>query len=251
LAYRAPSWSPYRAFFCNPLRYSDPDGQWEWDKSGNLFAEKGDNSYTMAKFLGTSQSNAMTMLGHAGVTANAKGILNLKEGQGIAPKDLWVGWKAEGGVVVDNSIEATSHYYSGNGASADVGDQSTRELLGSAEFGAKHTKITSKKVQSSGDFAVNLTFSITSFHIGHTNVDYKVGGNGTSSSVTYTFFARDGYWDPDFLDEKSEKFFKDKFGISLFGASHIPDQKGPNLERGGTPYDYKTRERTYFFKPVE
>jgi RHS repeat-associated protein len=232
----APGWSPYRAFFCNPIRYTDPDGQWEWDATGNLVAQKGDNSYSMAKFLGTSQSNAMQMLNRGGVTANAKGVLNLKEGQSFAKDNLWVGTKSGSGLVVNNTKEATSHYLKGNGEAADVGNQSTRELLSSSKFNEKHTKITTQTVQADGNFSVDLTDE--TFHIGRTNVDYSVSGNGKSSSVTYTLFARDGFWDPDFIDEKA--------------GMQKPDGLGPNLERfGGTPYPYKTRERTFFFKPVE
>jgi RHS repeat-associated protein len=245
----APGWSPYRAFYCNPIRYTDPDGQWEWDAKGNLVAQKGDNSYSMAKFLGTNQSNAMQMLNRGGVTANAKGVLNLKEGHSFAQSSLWVGTKSASGPVVKNSAEATAHYYLGNGAAADVGDQSTRELLGSSKFRALHTKITSEQVQAKGNFSVNMVGS--TFHIGNTYVDYSVSGNGKSSSVTYKLFAKDGFWDPDFVDENIDEFVRDKIGYSPFGKSLIPDQKGPNLERGGTPYDYKTRERIFFFKPVQ
>ncbi|OJH11037.1 hypothetical protein FPG87_13140 [Flavobacterium psychrophilum] len=183
----------------------------------------------------------MQMLNRGGVTVNSKGILNLKEGQSFAKNDLWVGTKSASGPVVNNSKEATSHYYNGNGVAVDVGDQSTSQLLNSDKFQAKHTKITSEKVQESGNFSVDLTEA--TFHIGRTNVDYSVTNNNTSSAVTYTLFSGDGFWDPNFVAEKTLGKVFDRYK---------PDGKGPNLETpGGVPYDYKTRVRTFFFKPIE
>jgi hypothetical protein len=194
----------------------------------------------------------MTILKRGGVTANDKGILNLKEGQTFAKSDLWVGFKSGSGKAVNNTTEAKSHYFNGNGEAADVGDKSTAQLLSSDKFQAKHNKITSQNVAPEGYFSVDMTDEEGSFHIGNTGVDYSVSGNGKSSSVTYTLFTNtdknssnyaDGFWDPNFVAERT----LGKIGINRYKA----DEKGPNLEvSGGTPYSYKTRQRTFFFKPV-
>lgn len=212
----------------------------------------------MAKFLGTTQSNAMRMLNRGGVSANSKGVLNLKVGQSFSKDNLWVGTKSASGPVVNNTSEAVAHYFNGNGVAADVGNQSTSQLLGSEKFQAKLNKITSQEVVPNGDFSVNMTDLLGSFHIGNTGVDYSVSGNGTSSSVTFTLFtntnktsvnATDGYWDPNLFAEKGFRKLEQKTGIKI--NRFQPDEKGPNLEAGGTPYNYKTRERTFFFKPVK
>ena len=234
--------SPYVYCMGNPVMYVDPDGRWVWDSNGNLVAQKGDDVNSMAKYLGTSSVNALQILNRCSIVANSKGILKLSTDMVLNKSDLWVGTKSKNSPVVNNTKEALVHYFCGGGKAADVGDQSTKELLSSDIFKKQLNKITTQKVESEGHFSVDMTDN--SFHIGRTNVDYKVEGNGTSNSVTFILFSKDGFWDPDFIDEK---YLGRKLGISIFQ----PDGMGPNLERGGAPYPYKTRTRTFFFRPTE
>jgi len=244
-ASKSPELTPYRFGFNNPIRYNDPDGQWEWDAVGNLSAHEGDNAGTLSTFLGANIQSSILFLIRGGYTPNNNGNFNLAAGQQISKNHLWIATNQETSTVVNNTTEATLHYFNGNGEPADVGDKTTNELITSTKFQEKHAKITSQHVEPSGYFSVDMTNK--TFHIGNTGVDYSVTSNGNTSSVTYTLFTNtnkkssiysDGYWDPDFIDD--------------WAGMQKPDELGPNLERfGGTPYPYLTRERTYFFKPVE
>ena len=53
MAEKYPGWSPYNYTLNNPVKYIDPDGNgvWKPDTKGNLIAEKGDNTRSLAKYL--------------------------------------------------------------------------------------------------------------------------------------------------------------------------------------------------------
>ncbi|GEM_PF-5365146 len=130
------------------------------------------------------------------------------------------------GVTIDNSWQATGHYLFGDGSAANIGPKTTNSLLNSPEFLKAHKGIISGQSNTSGTFNVNMTKRV--FHVGRTNVSYTIDPSG--KSVTYKLYDGDGFWDPDFIDEKflgpHSPYFK-------------PDGPGPNLERfGGTPYPY-------------
>jgi len=186
---------------------------------GNLLSEERDNEYTLSQFLNTSLYNASVLLSTYRILHNDKSEY-LKGGIVLNKDNLYIMEIDYAAPVVHNTKEAVIHYYHGNGEPADVGDESTAELMSSPEFKRNHSAITTEG-REDDEFAVNMTKK--TFHIGRTNVEYYVNNGNQSSSVTYILFANDRFKDP--LD----------IGI----------------EAGGTPYEYKTRKVTYFFKPIK
>ncbi len=256
---KGPNWSTYKAFMCNPIRYSDPDGQWEWDEVGNLTAQKGDQAWSLASFLGTSVNNSLNMLARSGYQVNEKGILNLKVGEKIYSHNLYIVEKDVSGAIVDGNLEAVNHYFKGNGEPADVGDNTTDDLIYSMEFIGIHEKIKGKGIEEeTGNFGVNLTMtrtngylSLYSFHAGRTRVDYQLTNSKQVGHVKYSLFGKDGFCDPDYPEEYKYKLFN-YLSMKIFGAKFFPepDGYGPMFEfEGGTPYHYKNRTIEYFFKP--
>ena len=210
--------SPYAYCDNDPVNKIDPDGNWGWDVNGNLHSEERDNEYTLSKFLNTSLYNSSLLLSTYRIIHKDNNEY-LKSGVILNKDNLCIIEYDHTAPVVHNTKEAVYHYYYGHGKAADVGDESTAELLSSPEFKRNHNAVTTKGREKES-FDVDMTNK--TFHIGDTNVDYYVSNGKRSSSVTYTLFVNDGFKDP--LD----------IGI----------------EAGGTPYDYKIRRVTYFFKPV-
>jgi len=128
-----------------------------------------------------------------------------------------------------NTSNAWKLYRNGAGRPAVIGNNVIKDLIHNNVFQNHNNRIiTGKTTSLTGDFSVDLTQ--TDFFIGHTNVNYSIVINGNDATVTYTLFVNDGFWDPDFINEKT----LGKMGFK----NYQPDGMGPNLELGGHPYPF-------------
>lgn len=142
---------------------------------------------------------------------------------------------------VDDTWTALNHYLHGDGSPAYIGDNTLNALINSSEFQRIHQNFITGRNEGNyeGTFSVDMTRKV--FHIGRTNVNYKLDLINGQSRLTYDVFINDGFWDPDFIDEKYGKYYGYPSGFN-------PDGMGPNLERfGGRPYHYIPRRLIYYF----
>lgn len=123
---------------------------------------------------------------------------------------------------VNSTFDAFLHYYFGDGDPIQNGPIALMAFMQTPEFRSIITNIANGKTYGIGD--VNMTWIGGQFHIGHTQYSYQVIGQ----QVVIGYPINDGFWDPNFVNENIYK---------LFGLD-FSDRKGPNLELGGTPYDY-------------
>ncbi len=125
-----------------------------------------------------------------------------------------------------------------------------RTLLSSLEFTRAHCSVTNGLSESDhGLVKVDMAFS--TFHIGAIQCKCDVSSNRNSNIVTYTLFhsnvwGSDGFWDPGCIDANT----LGKIPCISDWTETKSDGPGLNLERfGGTPFFYKTREGSFFYKP--
>jgi RHS repeat-associated protein len=98
-------------------------------------------------------------------------------------------------VTVDNTFEALSYYLTGNGAPADLGQNTQTLIKNSPEQLYRLNRIQTGATSSlSGNYQVDMTWSV--YHVGKTPVDYNTVCSGNSCTTTFTAGVRDGFWDP-------------------------------------------------------
>lgn len=228
LAHKYAGINPY--VYCNgdPVNLLDVDGLWSWGHNGNLFWENGDNAFTLADYLQIGYLDAISILER---NSNGK-TYEFSDGFYISSDYLWVEPHSRNNATINNTFEAVLHYYFGKGHAVNIGDKTTEEAI--ALINKKHPDILTERYIVGG---IDMTGK--TFHVGRTSYSVRFKRLKNSVAITYNLFIRDSFSDPNFIAE----------GMNRKSQIYQPDHLGPNLELWGTPYNYRTRTRTYF-KPT-
>jgi len=96
LAEQAPGWSPYRAFYCNPIKFIDPTGMLEDNytiySDGSIYKEETNDKTNTYTYVNTS-TNEVTDLGTYDKTTNSKGEDMVKIGNGANGQNDIFKWR--------------------------------------------------------------------------------------------------------------------------------------------------------------
>ena len=226
--------SPYAYCAGNPILFIDSNGAWIWNKNGDLVSEDKDNVGTLATFLNVSLEEAGAM-----ILRNTPDFRGMAQNYVLKKENIWTESIEKSSITVSNTLQAWNHYKNGHGETADVGRRAQDIIMSTSVFKNTFSDITNNpSISQRKIVSVNLTGRI--FHIGKTSFQYEINRGDFINSVTFYYFEKDSFSDPLFIIEsKNSK-----------NTKRHPDEFGPNLEMGGTPYYYAKRSRTYFFKPV-
>ncbi len=143
---------------------------------------------------------------------------------------------AEGRVIIDNNYQAIQHYYRGNGKSVVLGPKTVEMIKNSKDVQYYINRIksgaTTNPSEGSG-LSVDMESLSRTFHLGKMTFLYKTTCKGNDCVTNIT------------VDDKG---FVDPNSIASYINPNEDDNKGPNHELGGSPYDYDPVKWTITFQ---
>lgn len=169
---------------------------WREDDNGNLVAEKGDNAYTLADYLGTSPEIAKAILAVQGHSVNEKGILDLNVNDVLevehtteAPEERddlgYVGNNIRKRASSEFSKDMFENYWNGDGDIELTGERFMGVLLYVKDNDLKMSDLESTSFTDSDGDEGKGTQRVASFY---NSVEYK--DTFGSATLNYTSKAR-------------------------------------------------------------